>query len=70
MAGVMLIINPKKLAKQLKKAKHVKKQASEIKNTLNGGKNSVTVKTGNGQVRYDLEGKAHGGIDTPHTQSY
>ncbi|WP_281988590.1 DUF6443 domain-containing protein [Aquimarina aggregata] len=70
MAGVMLVINPKKLAKQLKKAKHIKKQASEIKNTLNNGKNSVTVKTGNGQIRYDLEGKAHGVIDTPHTQSY
>lgn len=45
-------------------------QASDIKNNLNDGKYSVHVQTSNGLVRYDLEGRAHGGVDTPHKQSY
>lgn len=49
--------------------KTVKEQASELK-TSNGGKNSVTVKSGNGTTRFDLEGKAHNGVDTPHKQTY
>jgi RHS repeat-associated protein len=70
MAVAMVFLSPKKAIKHWKKSKHIKKQANEIKNSLNNGKNSVTVKTGNGQVRYDLDGKAHGGIDTPHKQTY
>lgn len=41
----------------------------------NGGKNSVTIKHPNGQVRVDLAGKAHhskdlGNVRTPHVQNY
>ncbi|MEX0595110.1 MAG: RHS repeat-associated core domain-containing protein, partial [Candidatus Paceibacterota bacterium] len=48
----------------------IKSQANDIKNNLNNGKNSVTIKTPNGQTRYDLDGKAHGNVPTPHKQSY
>jgi len=50
-------------------SKTVKEQASELKKA-NGDKNSVTVKSSNGQTRYDLDGKSHGGVDTPHKQTY
>ena len=41
----------------------------------NGGKNSVTIKHSNGQVRVDLAGKSHhskelGDVPTPHIQNY
>jgi hypothetical protein len=45
-------------------------QAAKIKTDLNSGKNSVTIKTASGQVRYDLAGKPHGGVPTPHVQKY
>ena len=48
----------------------IKNQALDIKNTLNKGKNSVTIKSGNGQTRFDLDGKAHNGVATPHKQTY
>ena len=50
--------------------KTVKEQALEIKDKLNNGKYSVTIKTTKGQTRYDLDGKAHAGVPTPHTQKY
>ena len=31
---------------------------------------SLTIKTANGHTRYDLAGDAHGGVETPHLQSY
>ncbi|TLD79731.1 hypothetical protein LS70_009680 [Helicobacter sp. MIT 11-5569] len=54
----------------------IKRRAKEIKNKLNGGKNSVTIETDNRRIRYDLDGKAHHEkpldkkIDTPHKVKY
>ncbi len=48
----------------------IQKQAQEIKESLNDGKNSVTIKNEEGQIRYDLDGKAHNGIKTPHKHIY
>lgn len=37
---------------------------------MNGGKQSVTIETATQKIRYDLAGKTHGGIPTPHMQIY
>ena len=44
--------------------KTIKEQASDIKKNLNDGKNSVTVKTTDGKVHYDLDGATHKGVET------
>ena len=44
-------------------------QAKELVN-LNSNKNSVTIGTATQKIRFDLAGKAHGGIPTPHSQTY
>ncbi|MBD2769592.1 hypothetical protein IC235_17015 [Hymenobacter sp. BT664] len=51
-------------------APSVKEQANNVKDRANGGKNSVTIKTVEGQTRYDLAGKTHGNVPTPHLQKY
>ncbi len=47
----------------------LKEQASNLRNS-NEGKNSVTIKDSKGQTRYDLAGKEHNGVPTPHKQRY
>jgi len=48
-----------------------KERAQKLKKK-NDGKNSVTIENnaGNGHIRIDLDGKSHGGIDTPHVHTY
>ncbi len=48
----------------------LKEQALEIKTELNEGLNSVSVQLENVLIRYDLDGKAHAEIDTPHKHTY
>ena len=48
----------------------IKEQAIDIKKKLNNGKNSLTIQTPNKQIGYDLDGKPHANVDTPHKQVY
>ena len=50
-------------------AKTLSQQASELV-SLNKGKHSVTLRSSTKQIRYDLTGKSHGGVPTPHKQIY
>jgi len=38
--------------------------------TRNGGRNRVSIKTPNGRVNIDLQGRPHGGVDTPHVVEF
>jgi RHS repeat-associated protein len=49
----------------------LKATAKVVAKTLNKGKNSIFVKkAGKTATRYDLMGKAHAGVETPHKQLY
>ncbi len=48
----------------------IENEATQIRISLNEGRNSVTIKGKNGHIRYDLEGKAHENIKTPHKHIY
>jgi RHS repeat-associated protein len=52
------------------RAPSLKDQAENIKNKYNNGKNSVTIRTPDKQIRYDLAGGDHNGVPTPHFQVY
>lgn len=49
--------------------KTIKEQAQILKNA-NNGKNSITLRSSKVQNRYDLDGKPHGNVPTPHKQVY
>jgi len=48
----------------------IENEATQIRINLNEGRNSVTIKDENGHVRYDLGGKTHENIKTPHKHIY
>jgi len=62
--------NNANLKNEDKENQEIEQEAKLIKNTLNEGRNSVTIKNKNGHIRYDLEGKAHEQIKTPHKHIY
>jgi len=43
-------------------------RAANLSNQI--GKNSITIRTVNGHVRYDLLGRSHGHVPTPHSLSF
>ncbi|MBE9599494.1 polymorphic toxin type 24 domain-containing protein [Pedobacter sp. MC2016-24] len=54
----------------IKEGVSLEKQALNISKDLNGGKNSVTIRTVDKQIRYNLAGKSHGGVPMPYSQVY
>ena len=50
-------------------AKTLIQQADDLVK-LNGGKNSTTMRTATKQIRFDLAGRPHGNVATPHSQTY
>lgn len=48
----------------------IKEQAIDLKNNENGGRNSVTLNSQRQRIRFDLDGRDHGEVPTPHAQYY
>ncbi len=69
-AGILAAKTPAKSAIVAEiKGASIAEQAEELQKSI-GGKNSITLNTPRQQIRYDLAGKDHGGIPTPHVQVY
>src|SRR5690606_1515812 len=49
------------------RVRSLEQQAEDLV-SLNGGRNRVTLRSPSQQLEVDLQGRAHGGIPTPHTK--
>jgi len=68
LAGREVLLKLPRLLKNLKNLKSVEAKAKAISQAL--GKNSISLRSGRGLKRFDLVGRSHGGVPTPHVQAY